>query len=265
VQAVLCQAGTPFKAHVTVALEGTRGRASGRFWMAGARTPVRLVVPGVPTRLVADPEDDLLRWLGPDEIPDNPWALFFGHHPLVIVYGTQGDPAYQRAMRHQAEAQAAGWRAIGDGPLADLAGVKVVPDSAVTEADRGEAHLIVIGKPGTNRLMDELVDRLPVRFGADGSVTVGERSITGTDLVTITNRRSPWNPDRLLRTWSGSTVPAMALPSGESASGGNFPLVNAAWVARHGRLLAWSDAGARDRRSYAFAPPKASAVPGRRR
>jgi hypothetical protein len=251
VTATLRQEPPLYVATVPVAVDSALGRVSTSVRVSEERTPVRLTVPGRPQRLVADPDDDLLRYLELEEIPPNTDAMFYGHHPLLVVYGTGGDAAYQKAMREQAEAQATFWRESNDGVAADLESIRVVADRDVTEPDRRRSHLILMGRPGANGVVDAALRSLPVRWEGDGSVTLDGQRYSGKDLVTVANVRSPWNRDRLLRVWSGSSPAAMSLGWDESG-GGVFALLNAAWVAERGRLLAWSDAGIRDRRTFAF-------------
>lgn len=275
VRAMLQQQGRPFLGHMTVALESDGDRSTQRIWIGGARgagagpsaqpagTPVRLVVRGggrpadTPLRLIADPEEDWVRALEADEIPANTETLFAGQHPLLVVYGTGGDPAYQKAMRDQAEAQAGYWREMRAIGFTQLSSIKVAADTAVTEADRKEAHLVLAGSPGTNRLVREVADRLPVRWRNQQAVTLGARSLTGPGLVIATNTRSPWNARRLLRTWTGTDVKAMSLPW-DLNGGGLLALMNAAWAARDGRILAWSDAGTKDHRTLLLTPKRRS-------
>jgi hypothetical protein len=257
VRAVLRQEGRPFLGHITVALESDRDRSTRRIWMGGARTPVRLVVRGTLRRLIADPEEDWVRALEPDEIPANTETLFAGQHPLLVVYGTGGDAAYQKAMRDQAEAQASYWREMSAIGFTELSSIKVAADTAVTDADRKEAHLVLVGSPGTNALAREVAGRLPVHWRNEQAVAIGGRSLTGPGLVIATNTCSPWNAERLLRTWSGSDAKAMGLPW-DVNGGGLLALMNAAWVARNGRILAWSDAGTRDHRTLLLTPQRLS-------
>jgi hypothetical protein len=263
VRAVLRQEGRPFLGHMTVALEADRDRSTQRIWMGGEHggrptdTPVRLVVRGggrpadTPRRLIADPEEDWVRALEPDEIPANTETLFAGQHPLLVVCGTGGDALYQKAMRDQAEAQAGYWREMSAIGFTELSSIKVAADTAVAEADRKEAHLVLVGSPGTNTLVREVVEHLPVRWRNEQAVTIGDRSLTGPGLVIATNTRSPWNAGRLLRTWTGTDAKAMGLPW-DVNGGGLLAMMNTAWVARDGRILAWSDAGTQDRRTVSL-------------
>jgi hypothetical protein len=267
VRALLRQERRLFLGHMTVALESDGDRSTQRIWIGRARgagagpsaqpagTPIRLVVRGTPRRLIADPEEDWARALEADEIPANTETLFAGQHPLLVVYGTGGEPAYQKAMRDQAEAQAGYWREMSAIGFTQLSSIKVAADTAVTEADRKEAHLVLVGSPSTNRLVREVAERLLVRWRNEQTVTIGSRSLTGPGLVIATNTCSPWNPGRLLRTWTGTDAKAMGLPW-DVNGGGLLALMNAAWVARDGRILAWSDAGTRDRRTLLMPPQR---------
>ena len=251
VQAALVQDGTPFRARVTVEAQGSRGDARVTVPVTAARTAVRLVIPGVPRRLVADPDDDLLWAPGADERPPNPAEMCFDHHPLRIVFGTGGDAAYRAAMRRQAGQEQRFWEETSNAGFADLSEIRTVSDRELGDGDRRNDHLILIGRPGANSVLDEVSGRLPVRFERGGAVELGDTGrITGPDLVAVSYSRSPWNSSRLLTTWSGLTTAAMELPWEESDPSTRF--ITSAWVASHGRILGFRDAGVRDPRTYRF-------------
>jgi hypothetical protein len=116
--------------------------------------------------------------------PGGPLLLYDGS-PLLIVYGTRGDPDACAAMRQAALAASRspnpGWAAEGGEAGADgvphhqiLYGrLNVKADQDVAEADLARCHLVLIGTAAQNSLVARLADRLPVRF-AGGKISCND-------------------------------------------------------------------------------------------
>lgn len=83
----------------------------------------------------------------------------FEHDPgqAVIVYGTLAETESQRAAAGQLQAAIRQrWWNLD---------VPIVADTELTDADRRSRHLLLVGRPATNRVSQALADALPVRFG----------------------------------------------------------------------------------------------------
>jgi pimeloyl-ACP methyl ester carboxylesterase len=91
------------------------------------------------------------------------------------------------------------WRAMfrGDAPMAD--------DSAVTPAEIAGANLVLWGDPSSNRLLARIAPRLPIVWGADGSVRVGAKTYPAGSSVPVLIYPNPLNPARYVVLNSGIT------------------------------------------------------------
>ncbi len=86
---------------------------------------------------------------------------------MIHVYGTQ-DPRVTDDLRRAAERGSHGW----------VQGLwnyhqRVVADTALTEEDVRDNHVVLYGTPGSNAVLERIADRLPIRVTADG-VRVGD-------------------------------------------------------------------------------------------
>ncbi len=109
------------------------------------------------------PEFDL--WLQGAGVPDphpetNRWSLanyLAEADKALIVYGTAGDVVVQREAALE----------LAEAFREDLgaAAPRALPDTAADDAACRGHHLLVIGRPATNRLAARLADRLPLKFG----------------------------------------------------------------------------------------------------
>jgi hypothetical protein len=85
---------------------------------------------------------------------------------VLIIYGTEGEPA---TNREAAEALQKAIRAKGPNLT-----VPVRSDREVTEEELAKHHLLLIGRPDTNRLVRRLQNTWPVRFGSRSFEVRGE-------------------------------------------------------------------------------------------
>jgi hypothetical protein len=96
----------------------------------------------------------------------------------------------------------------GNMPIANFA---LAFGNAVPAEIRNAFHLMIVGKPSTLPIIDELADVLPAPFmpGTDTAIEQGMRVIyhfpEGTSLGYLETTSSPWNPGRTILTVLGST------------------------------------------------------------
>jgi hypothetical protein len=103
----------------------------------------------------------------------------------VIVYGTAGDNSANRA----AAAALAKVVRVSHGNVV----VSVKSDTEAADADLTGRHVVLVGRPATNRIADRFAAAFPVTFGA-GSIAVGDEVFAhdGTAVVAAgTNPQSP--------------------------------------------------------------------------
>lgn len=139
--------------------------------------------------------------------------------PFVLVYGTGGTAAQVAAARRLATLESQGWYLRADGYA------PVVPDTSPELARwREERNLILFGMPGTNRLIDAAMPRMPVRVDAGGVEVAGHR-YEGKGIGTRYVARSPWAADRLVEIVAGVDEAGLEIASGANPcySGSGFP------------------------------------------
>ncbi len=118
---------------------------------------------------------------------------------FLLVRGTTGDRRTNEVNRRMTEQLAEKWRRWGrDQPA------RVKLDWEVTEQDVAESNLICFGGPDSNRIVAQVNDRLPIRFG-EGCVTFGEQVYRGDDVGVKLCYPNPLNPSRYLCVFGGVT------------------------------------------------------------
>lgn len=106
---------------------------------------------------------------------------------VILVYGTKdgGTGTRDQALKF------AWW-----GELPDLH-FMVRPDTAISEKDIAESHLVLFGDEKSNRIIARINDRFPVRFQG-GRVTAGNESWPREDVAFKCVYPNPLNPKRLV-------------------------------------------------------------------
>jgi hypothetical protein len=84
-------------------------------------------------------------------------------------------------------------------------GIPIKSDREVTAADIENYHLLLVGTPGSNLLLKQIQDRLPVQFEGDGLV-VGDRQFRGEDVGVRLIYPNPLNPRKYVEVLSGVTA-----------------------------------------------------------
>ncbi|MGC9004780.1 MAG: tetratricopeptide repeat protein, partial [bacterium] len=104
---------------------------------------------------------------------------------ILIIYGTNGDPDENQAMKKRAEQ-------IRD-VLRKAAEIKA--DSEVSEEECARRHLHIIGNPRCNSLLGKINDKLPIKMEGN-SLIAGERKYQGKGIGAEMVIPSPFNPER---------------------------------------------------------------------
>jgi len=92
----------------------------------------------------------------------------------------------------------AGWRRVFRGDA------RVKDDTAITEADMRNANLVLWGDPGSNKVLAQLLPKLPVQWTKD-KLTMGAASAAAADHAPIFIYPNPANPTRYIVVNSGFT------------------------------------------------------------
>ena len=82
--------------------------------------------------------------------------------------------------------------------------VRIKDDTQVTPADMAAHHLVLFGDPGSNRLLGQIADRLPLRWTPE-AIVVGQKSYPAADHVLLMIYPNPLNPARYVVLNSGHT------------------------------------------------------------
>lgn len=84
----------------------------------------------------------------------------------------------------------------GDAPVKD--------DTAVSEADIASSNLVLWGDPRSNKVLARIIDKLPVKWGADG-VMLGTRKFAAATNAVVMIYPNPLNPKKYVVINSGNT------------------------------------------------------------
>jgi hypothetical protein len=81
---------------------------------------------------------------------------------------------------------------------------QVKDDTAVTEADIANSNLVLWGDPGSNKVLARVLDKLPVKWTADG-VAIGAAKYSSSTHVPVMIYPNPLNPKKYIVLNSGFT------------------------------------------------------------
>ena len=133
----------------------------------------------------------LQTWLAPhatpSQPPGNPWTIYsFEAEPeqALIVYGTAADRAAQKeAAEFLQRAMARRFSNFS---------IPIKSDADVGESELAKRHLLLVGRPATNRTAEHCCTKLPVSFTA-GSLTVRGETYAHPDSAVIAAGDNPLN------------------------------------------------------------------------
>ena len=153
----------------------------------------RLELPAQPGEVFFQRQND--QWVTvADDTPQNVAAHEGGGfadiftRPLIIVYGTQ-----QRAAILQKAAELlADWAPTPEIPIGVKAGkFRVKADTAITDADVQNYHLLLLGNPAENLIAQRIAAQLPVTFTAAGGTIAGQEFPQAGIALTYPNPLAP--------------------------------------------------------------------------
>ena len=84
------------------------------------------------------------------------------------------------------------------------ADVRVKDDTKVTPADIANHNLVLFGDPGSNKILGQIIDRLPIQW-TEKQITVGAKAYTAADHTLVMIYPNPLNPSRYVVINSGHT------------------------------------------------------------
>ena len=158
--------------------------------------------------------------------PGGPLSLYDGS-PLLIVYGTRGSAAANRAMAIVAEAASSHtdpeWLpdSLGEIDPADadrtrhphvlFGHLNTKADTEVTAADLARCHLVLIGTPAENTVVASIADRLPVRLAGEELVWSDGLELPAAHRTLGLVHFNPAAPQRLIF-WVAAADPAGYAP-----------------------------------------------------
>ncbi len=112
----------------------------------------------------------------------------------LIVYGTAAEADVQREAAQRLQRKLAGrWANIT---------VPIKADTEVSDSMLKDSHLLLVGRPSTNRLTGRLVEALPVRFGTS-SVSVAGDTFADPHTAVVAAGPSPMAADRSVVVFAG--------------------------------------------------------------
>jgi hypothetical protein len=148
---------------VPVTVETARGEETRELTLDGASGEVTIETSATPLRVVVDKYNRVPRRNGG---PFSVLSFYPEVEQALIVYGTRDEVA---TNREAAVALEQALRRRGANVT-----VRVKPDTAVSEADLKGHHLLLIGRPDSNALVERFRAGLPVTFGPRSLVVRGK-------------------------------------------------------------------------------------------
>ena len=110
--------------------------------------------------------------------------------------GATSKAAHQYAANHA--------RPVSPGVCQVDAPRRVKDNAQVTPADIASHHLILFGDPGSNKILGQIADRLPIRWAED-AIAMGGQKFGAADHVLVMIYPNPLNPARYVVINSGHT------------------------------------------------------------
>ena len=147
--------------------------------------------------------------------------------PLLVVYGTSL-PEWTDHYRAEAERVARRYQSWGR-PTRALA------DGELSESERRQSALILLGRPEANRWVRETVGETPIRFSSEG-FTFGGRSYEKAEQVIQLVTLSPWNRERPLVLVAGASHESPLAQRGFRFGRRDYSILEGGRTVRYGRL-----------------------------
>ncbi len=124
---------------------------------------------------------------------------------FIFVYGTRANPVENKGIYNKAVKSVTEWRAFVKSaqlfkkekdPL-------MVRDRDLTDEQKKECNLVLLGTPRTNSVLREIADKLPIKFDGDHTFVVGNTRYKGTKLGLNMIYPSPFRAGRYIVVKSG--------------------------------------------------------------
>jgi tetratricopeptide (TPR) repeat protein len=135
---------------------------------------------------------------------------------LLIVYGTGGDSEEQSFQKRMAV------RIKWNLERFSYKSTEIVPDTAVKKEEIAGKHIVLIGTPASNKILNDLRDKLPIKIG-ENELEVGNRIYKGKNLALAMLSPNPFNEGKFAVVFSAfnpSLYDALSLfsvPNGDYA------------------------------------------------
>ncbi|MFP6854294.1 MAG: prolyl oligopeptidase family serine peptidase, partial [Opitutales bacterium] len=123
---------------------------------------------------------------------------FLSRFLVVTPDGTSGNEKIDQWVEFEIDHLKKRWRELFRGDL------PVKKASEITEADRVASHLVLWGTPGSNQLIAEIADKLPVTW-KDDEVVAGKQSFSAKKHLPVLIYPNPLNPRKYIVINSGPT------------------------------------------------------------
>ena len=112
----------------------------------------------------------------------------------LIIYGTIAEADVQREAAQRLQRKLAGrWANVT---------IPIKADTEVSDAMLKDAHILLVGRPSTNRLTGRLAEALPVQFGLS-SVSVAGETFANPHTAVVAAGPSPMAADRSVVVFAG--------------------------------------------------------------
>ncbi len=122
---------------------------------------------------------------------------------FLLVRGTASADAWEReAIRREVEAKARDWERLFN------CRPRVKDDTAVTDDDIRQHHLVLYGGPAANALAARVAGKLPIAIERD-AIRVGDKSFKGDDVGVKLCYPNPLNPERYVVIFAGLSPAAL--------------------------------------------------------
>jgi hypothetical protein len=177
---IRCDAAQP-QTTIDVTVKTAKGEVTREVRIEGTKSRVVIETSEAPRRVVLDKDGHLWRSNG------SPFSILSHQGELeqtMIVYGTadEGGTNREAAEALQQAIRARGWNIT----------VPVRADSRVSDEELKAHHLLLIGRPKTNPLVQRFHKALPVSFGS-GSFAVGDEVYAHPDSAVLAAAENPLN------------------------------------------------------------------------
>jgi predicted esterase len=128
------------------------------------------------------------------------WDIYAG--ACLLAYGTKTeDKSLIEAARSCAES-------FLDPPWMNKVSFRMAEDTAVTDEDIKEKHLVLFGNAETNKLLADIADKLPIRINGN-SIAAGDKEYSGKNIGYVLIWPNPANREKYVAVFAGNSAEAI--------------------------------------------------------